>query len=439
MISSGKHLRKVSVGQDGLGTFTVSVHANANATGSNVTIAGHVSAGLSPDPRSVGIASSYEALDLSDMQNYYGYYCKYHGVRGPGGNFPVLDFPSVSQSYNKASRVPSPINYSDNVTLSATYFRGLEPSVWYQRTTYSLGGYSTITVSGKRTTDISSYATSSGDVGLGIVSWHGSHNETSSSGFGSSTDQIVSTVDTDGVHHVQTVYGDSTPTTDSFEPYAHKTSGNFGAKFTFSSDCMVAEAKINYTYKPKEDPVTKLMEVNGLPGDKTDFQTLVGWYSAGDDAIIWDLELEDRLAMEAFSMEVIATLTEETPISTLFSIVAAGLGESLHTSLISRSTKTISRSLAYYWKIDIDNWQLLYPGESDTSVALKCNEWMCGVAPDYKLAFHVVNEYGDDGFVQRRMGCQQTCLTKPGDIPTGDRYYHYRIAGGGGGNGGNGE
>ena len=434
--TSGKHLKRLSINDQGLGNLTISINASLSATGSNVTIEGSVTGDVAKDPRSISVPDSYDVEDLSVMDTFIGFYEKYHKLDAPNGVLPVLDIDlPVSISYNKAKRVLIEPDYSSNLSVVANYKAGVPPQEWVQ---ISSGPFSFMTIAGSRTSPMSSSASYSGANGSETITWSSSYNESSNSGSSvktSDTASLSSQVEADGAHIIDYVRNQSA-VRDVYH-LALKASGNFSSIFSFQ-DGLKGDAKITYSYKPKEDQVSKKTEKNAVfPPSKHQFVQVMPWYNASDQYTSQNSSVPDFLSIGSFALIIASEFRAVLPLKTLFSLAAAGLGSYLDSSLNSPSTVLYNRdrSLSQYWKIDINDWQILYPYDKVTVAGL-CNEWKLEIAPHYNISFYVMDEYLNDGFSQRRMGFQAVSATVPGTAIVGDRYEQYRMAsvGNGGGN-----
>ncbi|MEI7985260.1 MAG: hypothetical protein WCI55_06500 [Armatimonadota bacterium] len=440
---AGGKLKKLPVDPaTGVASYTVQVHAKATTTG----YSGHMTTGtgatITPDSRRIGLGSiNYKKVDDVGTVPYDITYHMYGGDRRPGGNYPILQNRHITGTYQKVSRVVNEPIFSDNVTIKGNFFLGLAPDYWYQEFQQSIGGAPVkIKDVGSLKTRIAYHASYSGAQSSDYVFWNATHNEgtgsgTISAGVGA-TDSIESEVDTDSGHKELTKSGGAAPPIINWSPklQARAENGTFTAKFMFP-DGVSGDASVSFTYKSHQEKIATLAVQNGLPNGRDSWEPLVPWESHGDSAELVDQQLSDWVAVGAFAASIVAAFATEGLEPALLSVVVGGVGSWLDSSLNSHCSLTINKSLAHYWVLELDGWESRYPGKSDSEIALFVNEWKCDVAKHYEIKPILADHYDDGGFSSRGIDMKYTCLTAPGTIPVGDRFYHFRIAAGSGGNG----
>ena len=435
--SFGTHLKRVSVNSDKEATYTVSVNAKASVTGSTGYVSASVGARMIPDPRRISVPSNYRRENSTETElfqtNYYKYKQKTTFVApdvDTGEKIPELETKPISTSYAKALRVKNELDYSDYLTVKGTYVRGLHPN----RRKQIFGVSNQTETEGGLTTTILFWAYYSGAGQSESVAWWASHNNGSGSGTSQgsagSTDNISSTLTTDAEDVVHLYNPVTNKTTVTHQPSTvHQSTGNFASKFSFEDD-LVADAKIDFDYKSEIEPVETIATEIGMPGGATGWQPYVPFVSS-DGFTVTDKHLSDFITATGLTAAITLALMPETiPLAVGLSLVGAGIGSWLDSSLNDPQSFTINRSYSYFWDIKTPNWQTLYNDDTAEEVALASAEWSCDLCPKYDITFYVGDKYDDNGFSNRSI--VHTLKNKASGMnPGGYRYYHFRDGGSG--------
>lgn len=444
-ISSGSRLRRLTVNALGEVETTISLSASISQTGTSGWIIAGCGCSMAKDPRSIFIPNNFMVVDKPETTNYPYKVWKVPGKVTHYGVEPDPTQYSLSLPYAVAERVKTPINYSDSVTLSANYFRGLTPSVEYHIATANLLSGWTFVDGGTKNTETFFHADYGGESSGASVSWSATHNTTSGNGTltgaNNGTPSIPSTFQTDGIVYDKTTDGvghvDIIRT-----PFSRKPSGTFTANFTFLSDGMKANANVNFEYKSQETIKLTGEKKEGIFGDSTPTAKNYsqGYHNSDNIVFSENKDLSDAVMLASIVVSVAAS-AEGIPMPIIFSMVSAGLGGWLDSSLNDPESITLDRfrpqvetaGTGICWKIEDEDWYDPELPETKLEYANRCAYWSMDIFVYYDIYPSVVDRYNDSGFESRGTGVKLDKQDGLPKLPGGVRYYHYKNSSTGGG------
>lgn len=445
--SHGKHLKKVTLDENGIGHYTVSIDAHGEASATNATMEGSVGCSMWLDPRSVSLPANFKAkpLSVTDTNSI-----DYMSLDGTTERTKLIHFPDGDQSvvwakeplgvthtktltFHKADRVFNEPISTDALSLFMDGKVAYPPTAMRRYIDDSPGGWGGIRTVGQDTRDIDFSALFAGATDeamrptIASVTYNSASNSATLNGVYGSVGVTVPI-------KVDCVLKDQVPIVPVSTTTLGEESGTYTGAFTWS-DGVKGETKWtihNVHASDLDEEVTQARCF--VPGPVTStFKSATDWTSSDDAEIVdqpghQDTAMLTNGAVGGAMIYLAATDALCPAVGVILSIIDCGLGSYLDsTSIYGRVSRTVNVETDQWWTMDnYDSLKLVDLSATSFEELLDESDWMLCAAPNATLHVQSRNLYDTEGFRSRGKGGYWDAPTLNSAGRNYQRWYHFK-------------